>query len=168
MQIILKKNKKQISFDNKPELFIQILKFKGINIKNIRCEKSKIINIDILNNKYKKYIEILKSYDNFNKNISNLYLNNGEKKNVLENNYLNIISDKNKNKINKLNNIRYKKSRNIEINNNRTIIKYARINILKEVYNDIISRKISNKLLLPNYFFTPRYNEKSMPSQIKS
>jgi len=46
--------------------------------------------------------------------------------------------------------------------------KYIRKNILNENYNDLDSRKMSNRLLLPHYFFTGRYIEKSMPPQIRS
>ena len=59
---------------------------------------------------------------------------------------------------------------NKESKNNKyyKLIKYRGKNIVEESFNDIESRKLSNKLLLPHYFFTGRYNEKSMPSQSRS
>jgi len=75
--------------------------------------------------------------------------------------YLNIIKDKNK--VVKLfnENLNYQDPYFLSR-------KFIRKNILDENYNDLKSREMSKKLLLPNYFFTGRFNEKSMPSQIKS
>jgi hypothetical protein len=42
-----------------------------------------------------------------------------------------------------------------------------RYNIIENKYKDLESRKIFNKLSLPHYYFTSRYNEKSMVSQIR-
>jgi len=55
-----------------------------------------------------------------------------------------------------------KKYLKININN-----KYKRINVIKELHNDIISRRMSNRLLIPHYFFTRKYNEHTMPSQVR-
>jgi hypothetical protein len=40
-------------------------------------------------------------------------------------------------------------------------------NFLEDRYNIIKSRKTSSKLLIPQYFFTSRFNEKIMPSQLR-
>ena len=44
---------------------------------------------------------------------------------------------------------------------------YIRHNIIEEHVKNIESRKVSNNLLNPHYYFTARYNENSMPSQIR-
>jgi hypothetical protein len=101
----------------------------------------------------------LKSQDNiYNSGIDKLNKNESY---LFNNNYLGIIKDKNK--VIKLFN------QNI-IRNRSNLLgrKYIRKNILNENYNDLKSRKMSNRLLLPHYFFTRRYVEKSMPSQIRS
>jgi hypothetical protein len=107
-----------------------------------------------LNNRYTLYIEILKSKDNINKL-------NDNKNYLFKNNYLGILKDKNKSI--KLFN------QDFTINSSNFLgRKYIRKNILNENYNDLESRKVSNRLLLPHYFFTGRYIEKSMPPQIRS
>jgi hypothetical protein len=101
----------------------------------------------------------LKSHDNiYNINIDKF----NENENYLsKNKYLGILKDKNK--VIKLFN------QNLIINcSNFLSRKYIRKNILNENYNDLETRKISNRLLLPHYFFTGRYIEKSMPPQIRS
>jgi hypothetical protein len=102
---------------------------------------------------------MLKTQDN----IYNIGINiNSENENyVNKNTYLGILKDKN----------RVIKLFNEDLNNQDPYYlsrKYLRKNILEENYNDLIDRKIKNRLLLPHYFFTGRFNEKSMPSQIKS
>jgi hypothetical protein len=54
-------------------------------------------------------------------------------------------------------------------NENKMLItkRYIKENIIEEHSKDIKSRKVSNNLVEPYYYFTARYNEKSMPSQIK-
>jgi hypothetical protein len=154
-------NNKKLAFNNrwKLHLYKPLVKFKGIMVLKRINEMVKVINMSILNNKYNYYIDALKAQDNSNqKNMNTFEL----KQNFLiENNYLNIIEDKNKimklytNKSNKKNK-QYK------------IIKYMGKNIIDESFNDLESRKLSTKLLKPHYFFTMRYNENSMPSQIRS
>ena len=112
-----------------------------------------------LNNRYILYIEILKSQDNiFHINIDKF---NDNENYLTKNNYLGILKDKNK--VMKLFN------HDLTINcSNFLERKYIKKNILSENYNDLETRKMSNRLLLPHYFFTGRYNEKSMPPQIRS
>jgi len=102
---------------------------------------------------------MLKSQDNLrNLGINKFNENEGY---LYKNKYLDIIRDKNK--IIKLFN------QDLNIDNSKYIVrKYLRKNILNENYNDLETRKMSNRLLLPHYFFTGRYNEKSMPTQIRS
>jgi hypothetical protein len=111
-----------------------------------------------LNNRYKLYIEMLRTQDSLNNTGIDLF--NKYKGYISKNNYLNIIRDKNKiiNLFNENLNIEdpYYLSR-----------KYIRKNILEENYNDLEIRKMPNKLLLPHYFFTGRFNERSMPSQVR-
>jgi hypothetical protein len=102
---------------------------------------------------------MLKTQDNLYN--SGIHLFNGDKRYFSKNNYLNILRDKNK-IINLFN-----EQLNIE-DSYHISRKYIRKNILEENYNDLESRKMSNKLLLPHFFFTGRFNEKSMPSQIRS
>jgi len=72
--------------------------------------------------------------------------------------YLNLRD--NQNKLVKLFNISNENKLNIKK-------RYIKENIIEEHSKDIKSRKVSNNLVEPYYFFTARYNEKSMPSQIK-
>jgi hypothetical protein len=101
----------------------------------------------------------LKSQDNiYNLGIDKFNENEGY---LSKNSYLGIIKDKNK--VIKLFN------QDLIINSSNYLgRKYVRKNILNENYNDLETRKMSNRLLLPHYFFTGRYNEKSMPPQIRS
>ena len=135
------------------------MKFKGIKIIK-RTEKiKKIVNIDNLNIEHGHYIYAIKAQDNLNDNeINGFQL---KQNSLIENNYLNIVEDKNT--IMKLYTNKGKK-----IKKDNKIINYIGKNIIEESYNDIESRKISNKLLLPHYFFTGKYNENNNPSQIKS
>jgi len=102
---------------------------------------------------------MLKIQDNLNN--ANIYLFENNEGYLSKDLYLNIIKDKNK--VIKLFN------ENLSIEDSHYLSrKYIRKNILEENYNDLVSRKISNNLLLPHYFFTGRFNEKSMPSQNRS
>ena len=93
--------------------------------------------------KYIDYYNNLKRLDN-KENMGILFF---ESKMDKENKFLNIRNNSNK----------VKKKSNINIGN-----------IFNWHINDIKGRKISNRLINPHYFFTDRYIEKSMPSQLKS
>ena len=137
-------------------LFLPLINYKGLKKKEVIKEKKKPKNLILsrLNNRYILYIEILKSQDNRN------VFNNNENY-LFKNSYLGILKDKNK-VINLFN-------QNLILNSSNFLErKYIRKNILNENYNDLETRKVSNRLLLPHYFFTGRYIEKSMPSQIRS
>ena len=142
-------------------LFLGLIDYKGLYKKGIISfgDKSEKLVLSRLNNRYKLYIEMLKTQDNLYN--SGIHLFNGDKRYFSKNNYLNILRDKNK-IINLFN-----EQLNIE-DSYHISRKYIRKNILEENYNDLESRKMSNKLLLPHFFFTGRFNEKSMPSQIRS
>ena len=142
-------------------LFLPLIEYKSLDKKWIigYREKSKEIVLSRLNNRYKLYIEMLKIQDNLNN--ANIYLSDNNEGYLSKDLYLNIIKDKNK--VIKLFN------ENLSIEDSHYLSrKYIRKNILEENYNDLVSRKISNNLLLPHYFFTGRFNEKSMPSQNRS
>jgi hypothetical protein len=135
---------------------LPLINYKGLKKKEVIKEKKKPKNLILsrLNNRYILYIEILKSQDNRN------VFNNNENY-LFKNSYLGILKDKNK-VINLFN-------QNLILNSSNFLErKYIRKNILNENYNDLETRKVSNRLLLPHYFFTGRYIEKSMPSQIRS
>ena len=142
-------------------LFLPLINYKGLRKKwvVIGIKKSKDIVMSRLNNRYILYIEILKSQDNiYNLGIDKFNENEGY---LSKNSYLGIIKDKNK--VIKLFN------QDLTINSSNYLgRKFVRKNILNENYNDLETRKMSNRLLLPHYFFTGRYIEKSMPPQIRS
>jgi hypothetical protein len=142
-------------------LFLPLINYKGLRKKwvVIGIKKSKDIVMSRLNNRYILYIEILKSQDNiYNLGIDKFNENKGY---LSKNSFLGIIKDKNK--VIKLFN------QDLTINNSNYLgRKYVRKNILNENYNDLETRKMSNRLLLPHYYFTGRYIEKSMPPQIRS
>jgi hypothetical protein len=132
------------------------LKFKGIKVLKRTDKIVKVVNMNKLNINYGHFIFALKAKDNLNLNTFIL-----EKNSLFENNYLKIEEDKNK--VMKL----YINKGNVN-NKYYKLINYKGKNILEESYNDIESRKMSKRLLLPHYFFTARYNENNIPSQIRS
>lgn len=162
MPWIMKKIKVKVLRETKLDssLFLPLINYKGLNKKTtiIPKEKAKEIVLSRLNNKYKLYIEILKTQDNLNNTGVDLFNHNMDYFN--QDVYLDII--KNQNKVVKLFN------ENLNYDNIHYLgRKFIRKNILEENYNDLKSRGMSNKLLLPHYFFTGRFNENSMPSQVR-
>lgn len=117
------------------------------NIKMIRdysyvsnqCENN------ISNLKYSEYYITLQKLDNYYSYELNSYELN-------KNNFLNLDSPF------------YKYNKLFNLNNNSNTLKQI---IIEQHVTDLSSRKMSNNLTKPHYFFTYRYNEKSMPSQIK-
>jgi len=136
-----------------------LIKFKGMKVLKKRDNIIKIVNMSRLNIKYGHFIFAMKGQDNMKKKEDNSLFN--KQNSLVVNNSLNIVEDKYSS---------MKLYTNGENNKNKyyKIIKYLGKNIKEEKYNDIETRKLSNRLLLPHYFFTERYNEKNMPSQIRS
>ena len=133
-----------------------LINFKGIKELKKKEKKIKTLNINKLNIKYEYFIFAMKAQDNLK------HININFKENSLtKSNYLKIMEDKNK--IMKL-----------YVNKGKRAKKYYKLincmgkNIIEESYNGLKFREMSNKLSLPHYFFTGRYNEKSMPSQTRS
>ena len=151
----------KITFDKRWELFLYmpLIKFKGMKVLKKRDNIIKIVNMSRLNIKYGHFIFAMKGQDNMKKKEDNSLFN--KQNSLVVNNSLNIVEDKYSS---------MKLYTNGENNKNKyyKIIKYLGKNIKEEKYNDIETRKLSNRLLLPHYFFTERYNEKNMPSQIRS
>jgi hypothetical protein len=108
------------------------------------------------NNEFIDYLYAKKKLDSVKDKGINYFEN---KKSVKDkSSYLNLRD--NQNKLVKLFNISNENKLNIKK-------RYIKENIIEEHSKDIKSRKVSNNLVEPYYFFTARYNEKSMPSQIK-
>jgi hypothetical protein len=151
-------NCNRLVFAKRWELYLYkpLLKFKGIKVLKRTDKIVKVVNMNKLNINYGHFIFALKAKDNLNLNTFIL-----EKNSLFENNYLKIEEDKNK--VMKL----YINKGNVN-NKYYKLINYKGKNILEESYNDIESRKMSKRLLLPHYFFTARYNENNIPSQIRS
>jgi len=154
----LQNNYSRLAFDKRWELYLYIplIKLKGFKVLKRTDKINGVINISKLNTKYNYFNLAKKIQDNLNNNTFAL-----KNYSLIENNFLNIIEDKNtvmKLYTNK-GNRKYKYYK---------YINYIGKNIIEESYNDIKSRKMSNRLLLPYYFFTARYNEKNMPSQNRS
>lgn len=117
-------------------------------------KKEKNSEIEVLTPLYGGYKKALLLNDN--SNATNDISNNiaGVK---LSSSYVNILNDK----------FNLKNLFNITIRVNK--IKHIDYkNIIIEKYNNIIRRKMENKLTLPHYFFTPKYVAKSMTTQLRS
>jgi hypothetical protein len=140
----------------KQELYLSLICYKNIRkIESTKSEEDKL-RMKALSIDYNNYIYVMKQLDSEKDKGINYF----ETKKSLpeENNYLNIRKD----------NIKIIKLFNIhKVKNLPTERKYRVENILEEHIKDLKSRKISSRLEEPYYFFTARYNEKSMPSQIK-
>jgi hypothetical protein len=156
MNTVFSKNKiGKVNNINNGHIYYSLLYFKWIKrIRSIgKKELSFNMNISLLNIKYTNYILILKKLDNDrNINLNLLDINKTDK-------YLGIAD---KNDINKL----------FDYYFNNNVIKYQHVksinkNIIDEYYSNIKLRKVENKIMIPHYFFTPRYVEKSKISQVK-
>jgi hypothetical protein len=148
--------------------YLNLLKKKGYNDRKMNLNNNGIITIFNYRRKLKDKIENLNpDYNYFQKLNSPLELGSSFKrrrtissfklkgKNLSNNKNLEIFKPY-------WNNPDSKKK--VEGNENNIIFKR---NVLEKRYNKIKTGKISNKLMEPHYFFTFKYNEKSMPSQIK-
>ena len=156
-----KDNFYKVTFDKRWKLFLYmpLIKFKGIKVLKKKDNMTKIVNMSRLNIEYGRFIFALKTQDNFKDKQVNVFYS--KQNNLFENNYLKVVKDKYS--IMKL--YTNKKNKN---NKYYKMINYVGKNIVEENFNNIESRKLSNRILLPHYFFTGRYNEKNIPSQIRS
>jgi len=148
--------RKKISPIKNQELYLSLIYYKTIKkIDNTKLEEKKI-NMNHLNQEYNNYLYAIKQLDS----VKDKGINYFEIKKSFQgkSNYLN-LDDKNS-KFIRLFNITNEK-------NLSPVKKYRIENILEEHINDLKTRRISSRLEEPYYFFTTRYNEKSMPSQIK-
>lgn len=142
-------------------LYFPLIKFKDFKIIERRDKLIKPININKLNNLYKNYVFIIKA-----KNIVSIKDINKVK---YRENYLNNININNLN-ITEKKNFLMKLYINEKIKNNKRykLINNINMNLAKEGYRRIELKEISNRLSIPYYFFTAKYNEKIIPSQNRS
>ena len=155
INFILDNNKKiNIKYEDLQNYYYPILFFKWIKkIELVDKELNAGVNISYLNIKYINYIQTIRKIDkHYNKSIEVLDINQND--NYLKNlgkdytailSYNHLIKNMNKSKQ----------------------TKSIYINIMDENNKNIVERRVDNKLVVPYYFFTPSYIEKSKPSQIK-
>ena len=147
--------------ESKNCLYLPMINYKRyINMegKHKELEGNKIIMSKLII-AHKFYINMLRIQE-IQDNLG-IYKDVKNKEYLAKNSYLDIIKDKNE--------ITNLFNKELEVKDPSYITKkYILKNIIEENYNDIESRKMSNRLLLPHYFFTVKYNQKSMPSQIRS
>lgn len=144
------KKRKRIFF-NLRNVYYPILYFKWIKVirKQRKSELDKNMNISLLNIKYMNYILAMKKLDSQNNRDFNILSCNNDK-------YLDLIEENNR------------LTKNLNTNLIQDIqIKSVYENISEEYSKDIYLRKMGNKLMVPHYFFTPAFIEKSKPSQIR-
>src|SRR5271169_721949 len=122
--IMIKIIKERVNYST---LYLPLISYKGLQDKLIITERPKELLLSRLNNKYKIYVEMLKTKDN----INNLGLNilNESENSLIRNKYLNIL--KNSDKITKL----FNKKINI-LDSYYLGKKYAKINIIEENNNN--------------------------------
>jgi len=134
--------------------FLNSIEFKNIKIKTDNNFKVTDYQLNIWNKKYLDYFSNLQKLDNYNGyELSYFYKLNKSNFNYNDNNYSKLI------------NIFY-----ISKNNKLSSTIHTNIlerNVLENHIRNIDSRKLNNKLTIPYYFFTYRYNERYMPSQVK-
>ena len=137
-------------------------------------EKERQDRIKKLKKIYKSYMVNVKKIDNYdNDKIGSNIIKSKYRRLLHKDIELNIKHNK---LLNYFNILRIKEN-NLEISMKKDKLKpYSRLmkeykyifnNISQEHKSDIDKRKISNKLLLPNYYFPNKYIEKSLPSQVK-
>jgi hypothetical protein len=147
--------------ESKNYIFLPMINYKGyidMEGKHKELEANKIIMSKLIN-AHKFYIDMLRIQDT--QDNMGIYREAKTEGYLAQSIYLDIMKDKNKvtNLFNK----------ELDVKDSSYIAKtYIQKNIIEENYNDIESRKMSNRLLLPHYFFTGRYNQKSLLSQTRS
>ena len=130
------------------------IEFKNMKIKTDDSLKITDYQLNKWDRKYLEYFSSLQKWDNYNGYELNYYSKlNKNNFNYNDNNYSKLVNIFYVNKYNKLPLTVYRN-------------KLER-NVLESHMNNIESRKLYNNLLKPYYFFTYRYNERYMQSQIK-
>jgi hypothetical protein len=147
---ILQKREKNLSVDKL--IYLSLIDFKSIKKRKVINKRFKEVNYNILNIKYEKYMTLVNKLNNVN-----YFYKNINAKKILLNNNLNM----------KLKNAKFIKFFNRKEVLNKMVELYGQYNIFSEQNKIVKSRYMLNNLLLPYYFFTAKYNEKNMPSQIK-
>jgi len=157
----LKKKKEIFGHEKRQETMFPLLQYKNILLKKEKVMKNQYIYTDFLVKKYNNYIlQLIKLDNNIKEDKIRYELNNNY---ILDNKSKNNLIVRNKNKkIMKF----FNKSFYEEDSRNK-IFQYEKNNMFKEHIYLLRTRKISNKLTKPHYFFTSKYNEKAMVSQIK-
>jgi hypothetical protein len=138
------KSEYYIEYLSKEKKALSIVKERGIIFDKKRNKYSELDLLTTLHGEYKKKI----------------LLNDNNKA------FKNVLLRKNKNDFNYIS-----EEKDILFNNrNRvdTIKKLQLKSIISEKYNDIITRKMENRLTKPHYFFTPLYVARSMTTQLRS
>lgn len=144
------------------EGYLKILSFKGLELKERLYEtkrKYKLQYVKEYRNEYYKYKLVSQVWEDIIKlRISEKELIKDIK--IIRNDYLGINED--------MNEIGYKifnkeVGKNLEENKKSL---YLWSNIISNREKSFEIKNVSNKLVVPNYFFTNKYIEKSMPSQI--
>lgn len=121
----------------------------SVGFKNIKTNNFKIseLYVNPLEIKYPYYFSKMQQLDSYSGYEINYYYK------LNKNNYYSKYTDL----FNINDNIKYRRNRN----------NIKLLNVIQEHTKNIESRKVSNNLANPHYFFTHRYNEKTMASQIK-
>ena len=134
--------------------FLNSIEFKNIKIKADNQFKITDYQLNMWDKKYSEYFSGLQKLDNYKGyELNYFYKLNKSNFNYNDNNYSKLI------------NIFY-----VNSNNKFPLTIYNNIlerNVLEKHMINIDSRKLNNNLTKPYYFFTYRYNERYMPSQIK-
>jgi hypothetical protein len=134
--------------------FLNSIEFKNIKIKADNQFKITDYQLNMWDKKYSEYFSGLQKLDNYKGyELNYFYKLNKSNFNYNDNNYSKLI------------NIFY-----VNSNNKFPLTIYNNIlerNVLEKHMINIDSRKLNNNLTKPYYFFTSRYNERYMPSQIK-
>ena len=163
-----------ISFYKKHNINNKITVSREEIVRRLQEEKEKRDRIKKLIRIYKSYITNINKMDSYNNDkigsniIKSKYrrlLHKDIELNIKHNkllNYFNVLRNKGKNL-----DIGIKKDKLKMYSKLMKEYKYIFNNISQEHKNDINKRKISSKLLLPNYYFPSKYIEKSLPSQVK-
>ena len=143
-------------------------------VTRLQDEKERQDRIKKLIKVYKSYMINIKKMDSYgNANIGSSIIKSKYRRLLHKDIELNIKHNKLLNYFNALRtkennlNIDIKKDKMKSFSRLMKEYKYIFNNISQEHKNDINTRKIFNKLLLPNYYFPSKYIERSLPSQVK-
>ena len=156
-------NIKQIKSKNNLYYFLERLNFKGMNISRM-IDRYSSNSIKISNTVYLEYLMNCLKNDNFK--YENLNIFKLDQKEILGNVNLNIIEDDVF--LSNIYNYCLNKQKKRLRKKNRLKIKFKWNNSIVNIYNDVKNRRMSNRLLIPHYFFPIRYTEKSQLPQSMS